>query len=89
MKFSNFRSRAALPVLGELVALVFEVDKRPVLAVALQDDAAALAAVAAVGAAESHEFFTAEMRRAGPSVSRTGKYLHVIYKVRTCHTLII
>ena len=82
-------SRAALPVLGELVALVFEVDKRPVLAVALQDDAAALAAVAAVGAAESHEFFTAEMRRAGPSVSRTGKYFHVIYKVRTCHTLII
>ena len=82
-------SRAALPVLGELVALVFEVDKRPVLAVALQDDAAALAAVTAVGAAESHEFFTAEMRRAGPSVSRTGKYLHVIYKVRTCHTLII
>ena len=29
-------SRAALPVLGELVALVFEVNKRPVLAVALQ-----------------------------------------------------
>ena len=78
-----------MSVLSELVALVFEVDKRPVLAVALQDDAAALAAVAAVGAAESHEFLTAKMRRSGPSVSRTGEYLYVIYKVRTCHTLII
>ena len=83
------RPGAVLAVLGELVTLVFEVDEGPVLTVALQDDAAALAAVAAVGAAESHEFFTAEMRRAGPSVSRTGKYFHVIYKVRTCHTLII
>ena len=72
---------------GELVTLVFEVDQGPVLAVALQDDTAALAAVAAVGAAESHEFLAAEMRRAGSAVTRTGEYLYVIYKIRSCHNV--
>ena len=80
-------ARTALAVLGELVTLVFEVDQGPVLAVALQDDTAALAAVAAVGAAESHEFLAAEMRRAGSAVTRTGEYLYVIYKIRSCHNV--
>ena len=75
----------ALPVLGELVALVLEVDERPILPVALQYDAAALAAVAAVGTAERHELLAAEMGRTGASVARTGEYLHVIYEVGTCH----
>lgn len=59
----------------ELVTLVFEVDQGPVLAVALQDDTAALAAVAVGPTAESHEFLAAEMRRAGSAVTRTGEYL--------------
>ena len=80
-------ARTALAVLGELVTLVFEVDQGPVLAVALQDDTAALAAVAAVGTAESHEFLAAEMRRAGSAVTRTGEYLYVIYKIRSCHNV--
>ena len=78
-------SGAVLTVLGELMALVFEVDERPVLLVPLQDDAPALAAVTAVGAAESHEFLAPEMRRAAAAVSRTGEYLYVIYEVRSCH----
>ena len=69
------------------MTLVFEVDQGPVLAVALQDDTAALAAVAAVGTAESHEFLAAEMRRAGSAVTRTGEYLYVIYKIRSCHNV--
>ena len=64
-----------LAVLGELVTLVFEVDERPVLLVALQDDAPALAAVTAVGTAESHEFLAA------------GEYLYVIYEIGTCHVI--
>jgi hypothetical protein len=75
----------ALAVLGELVALVLEVDERPVLPVALQNDAAALAAVAAVGTAERHEFLAAEMGRAGTSVARAGEYLDVVYEIGTCH----
>ena len=70
-----------LAVFGELVTLIFEVDERPVLLVALQDDAPALAAIAAVGAAESHEFLAPEMRRAAAAVSRTGEYLYVIDKI--------
>ena len=70
-----------LAVFGELVALVFEVDERPVLFVTLQDDTPALAAVAAVGTAESHEFLAPEMRRAAAAVPRTGEYLYVIDKI--------
>ena len=69
-------------VLGEYVPLVFQVYQRPVLAVAAQDDAAAPSAVAAVGPAESDEFFAPEMSRTGPSRPRTGEYLDVIYEVR-------
>ena len=45
----------------------------------------ALAAIAAVGTAKSHEFLASEMRRAAAAVSRTGEYLYVIYEVRSCH----
>ena len=81
------RPGAVLAVLGELVALVFEVDECPVLLVALQDDAAALAAVTAVGTAERHEFLAAEMRRAAAAVTRAGEYLYVIYEIGTCHVI--
>ena len=81
------RPGAVLAVLGELVTLVFEVDERPVLLVALQDDAPALAAVTAVGTAESHEFLAAKMRRAAAAVPRAGEYLYVIYEIGTCHVI--
>ena len=79
---------AAFAILGKLVTLVFEVYERPILAVALKHYAAALAAVAAVGAAEGDELLTPEVARAGPAVARTGKYLHVIDKIRSCHNLV-
>jgi hypothetical protein len=47
-----------------------------------QDHVAAPSAVAAVGPAESDEFFAPEMSRTGPSRPRTGEYLDVIYEVR-------
>ena len=81
------RPGAMLAVLGELVTLVFEVDERPVLLVALQDDAPALAAVTAVGTAESHEFLAAKMCRAAAAVPRAGEYLYVIYEIGTCHVI--
>jgi hypothetical protein len=69
------------------VTLVFEVDKGPVLALALQNDATALATIATIGATESNEFLAAEVCRAGAAVTRACKNLNVIYKVRTCHIL--
>ena len=66
-------------------ATVFEVDERPILTVALQNDAAAPSAVAAIGAAEGDELLPTEMRRTGTAVPRTGENLHVVYKVRTSH----
>ena len=48
-------------ILGKLVTLVFEVYERPILAVALQYDAAALTAIATIGATKGHELLTTEM----------------------------
>jgi hypothetical protein len=61
------------------------VDKCPILAVALQDDATTLTAITAIGATEGYEFLTTEVARTGTTVTRTGKYLNVIYKVTSCH----
>lgn len=60
------------------MALVFQVDQRPELAVAAQDDTASLAAVAAVRTAEFDELFTPEMARTGTAVPGTAEYLDVV-----------
>ncbi len=62
---------AALTVAGEYVAAVFERQQRPHVAVAAQDDVAAAAAVAAVGAAFGHILGAVEMARAGSAFART------------------
>jgi len=51
------------------VTLVLEVDQRPILAVAAQDDMSSATAVAAVRSAEFDEFLAAEMRRPAAAVS--------------------
>ena len=81
------RTRATLAILGKLVTLVLEVDKSPILALALQNDAATLATVATIGTSEGDKFLTAEVSRARTTVSGARKNLNVIHKVRTCHIL--
>lgn len=71
-------SATRFTVLGEDMALVFQVDQRPELAVAAQDDTASLAAVAAVRTAEFDELFTPEMARTGTAVPGTAEYLDVV-----------
>ena len=78
-------SGTAFAVLRELVTLVLEVDQRPILAVAAQDNMSSATAVTAVRSAEFDEFLAAEMRRPAAAMSGTGEYFHVIYKVRSCH----
>ena len=46
--------RAAFAVSGQYVALILQVQQRPIVAVAAQDDVAAPSAVAAVGSALGH-----------------------------------
>jgi hypothetical protein len=69
------------------VTLVFEVDERPILAVALQNDAASTTAIAPIGSSEGYELFPSEVSGAGTAMSRAGKYLYVIDKIRTWHSL--
>ena len=49
-------TRATLTILGELVTLILEVDQGPILALTLQNDAAALATIATIGASESNSY---------------------------------
>ena len=70
-----------LAILSKLVALVFEVNQSPILAVALQNNATALTAIAAIGSAKCNELLTTKVARACASVARTGKNLHIVHKV--------
>ena len=70
-----------LAILGKLVTLILEVNQSPILAVTLQNNAAALTAIAAIRAAKSDELLTTEVARASTSMARTGKYLHIVHKV--------
>jgi len=67
------------------VTLVLEVDQRPVLAVAAQDDAASVASVSAVRAAEFDEFLAAEMAGAGAAFTGAAEYFHVVDEVGRWH----
>jgi hypothetical protein len=50
-----------LAILGKLVALIFQVNKCPILAVALEDDATTLTSVTTIGASEGYELLAAEV----------------------------
>jgi hypothetical protein len=63
------------------MALKFEVDEGPEVAVAPQDDIAAPSAVAAVGTPESDELFPAKMGTSRSARSRAAENLDVIYKI--------
>jgi hypothetical protein len=78
-----------LAILSELVTLILQVDECPVLAITLQDDATALTAITAIRSAKSDELLTTEVARTCTTVTRTGKYLHIIYEIRACHIILI
>ena len=79
------RPAARFAVLAEDVTLVLEVDQRPVLTVAAQDDAASVASVSAVRAAEFDEFLAAEMAGAGAAFTGAAEYFHVVDEVGRWH----
>ncbi len=76
-----FVAAAVATVLGEDVALVFQVQQSPVVMVAAQDDAAAFSAVAAVGSAVGLVFDMSQVHGAAPTFSGTTVYLNVVYEV--------
>ena len=70
---------AAVP--GEDVAFVFQVQQRPVIMIAAQDDVAAPAAVAAVRAAVGVVLDVLQVHRPSPALTRTTQYLYVVYEI--------
>jgi hypothetical protein len=70
-----------LAILSKLVTLVLKVNKSPILAVALQDDATTLASITSIGSTECNKLLSAEVARTCSSVTRTGKNLHIVHKI--------
>ena len=73
--------RAAFAVSGQHVSLVLEVQQRPVVAVAAQDDVAAASAVAAVGSALGHVLGAVHVCGTPAALARAAVYLHVVNEV--------
>ena len=73
--------RAAFAVSGEHVALVLQVQQRPVVAVAAQDDVAAASTVASVGSALGHVLGSVHVCGTPSTLARAAVYLHVVYEV--------
>ena len=81
---------AALPVYavtGYIFALIAKVHKGGHIVVHLHDDAAAVAAVAAVGAAGRYIFFPVKGHRAVAAVAGSNGYARLINE-SVCHTII-
>ena len=76
---------AVATVFCEDVLGIAEVQQRPQVAVAAQDDVAAFAAVAAVGTRFGVLCRTGEVRRACPAISGAAEYVDQINEVLACH----
>ena len=70
---------------GKHMALIFEVKQCPQVAVAAQNHAAAIAAVATIGSAFRNIFGTMKVCRTSAALSRTAQYFHIVNKIRFCH----
>ena len=76
---------AATAVGSHDVALVLEVQQRPEVAVALQDNMPAASAVAAVRTAFRHILGAMKVHATGTALSRAAVYLNVVYEVSGWH----
>ena len=86
--FAEGAAVAALAAVGRHdMLLVFQVEQRPEVAVASEDNAAALAAIAAVRTALGQVFGAVEVHTACAALSRTAVNLYIVYEVRRRHVL--
>jgi hypothetical protein len=68
---------------------VFQVEQGPELAVSLEDDVAATAAIASVRASLGIVLAAEEMYRSRPSVSGAETNFDVVYKVLVCQFILL
>ena len=76
---------AGLAVGSEHVALILEVDKRPQVAVPLQEDVPATAAVAAVGTPLGYILGAVQVGRSSAAFTAAAQDFHVVNEVAFCH----
>ena len=72
-------------MLGKDVSLVLQVEQRPVVMVAAQDDAATLAAVAAVRPAIRIVLHVAQVHGASAALARAAQNLHIVNEITLRH----
>ena len=66
---------------GAYVALILQVEQRPVVVVATQIDVATASAVATVGSAVGIILHVAQVHRAASALSRAAVYLHIVNEI--------
>ena len=69
------------------VAVIFQVEQRPVVAVTPQNDMASSSSVTSVGASVGYVFLTPHMRRASSTLSGAAIYFYVVNKIRFSHII--
>ena len=69
-------------MLGKDMAFVLQMEQCPIVMVATQDDAAALASVATVRSPVGIVFHVAQVHRPFAALTRAAHDLHIIYEIR-------
>ena len=72
-------------MLGKEVALILEVQQRPVVMVAAEIDASSTSAVATVRSAVGHVLGTAHVCGTSAALTRAALYLYVVYEIGFSH----
>ena len=72
-------------MLGEEVALILEVQQRPVVMVAAEIDASSTSAVATVRTAVKLVLYVAQVHGALATLTRAALYLYVVYEIGFSH----
>ncbi|CUQ57299.1 Uncharacterised protein [Segatella copri] len=76
-------------MLGKEVALILEVQQRPVVMVAAEIDASSTSAVATVRTAVRLVLYVAQVHGALATLTRAALYLYVVYEIGFSHFYII
>ena len=73
---------AVTTMLGKDMALVFQMEQRPVIMVSTQNDATTLATITAIGATVGVILHVTKVHRAFAALTRAAIDLHIVYEIR-------
>jgi hypothetical protein len=72
---------------GKQMSLILQVQQRPIVVIATQDNASAITTIAAIRSTIIIIFHMLQVHAASPTLTRAAQDLHVIYEIAFCHVL--